>query len=68
MENLESIQDLMFILVYKLHYSEEDVLNLDRWIAKKRLSQFEKYQKEKQRHIKEETSKHKAPSTSKRSF
>ena len=51
-ENLESTQDLMFILVYKLGYSEEEVLRLDRWVAKKRLSQYEKYQKEKEKQMK----------------
>jgi hypothetical protein len=38
-------------LVYKLGYSEEEVLKLDRWVVKRRLDQFEKYQKEKQKQM-----------------
>jgi len=63
MENLDSVQDLIFILVYKLGYSEEEVLRMERWVAKKRLNQFEKYQKEKQKHMKDEMAKNKAPSS-----
>jgi len=50
-------------LVYKLGYSEEEVLRMERWVAKKRLNQFEKYQKEKQKHMKDEMAKNKAPSS-----
>jgi hypothetical protein len=38
-------------LVYKLGYSEEEAFNLDRWVVKKRLQQYEKYQKEKQKQM-----------------
>jgi len=56
-ENLNSIQDLIFILVYKVGLSENEVLAMPRWIAKKRYSQYETYQKAKQAEMKKETSK-----------
>jgi hypothetical protein len=53
MENLDSIQDSIFILVYKLFYTETDAMNLERWVSKRRISQYEKYQKEKQKQMEE---------------
>lgn len=60
MENLESIQDSIFILVYKLGYSEDEVLKLDRWVMKRRLKQFEEYQKAKKAEMQKEMDKIKA--------
>lgn len=62
-ENLESIQDLIFILVYKLHLPEQDVLNMRRWVAKKRYAQFSKYQKEKNEEIKKQMNESKRSSS-----
>lgn len=60
MENLDSIQDSIFILVYKLGYSEDEVLKLDRWVMKRRLKQFEEYQKAKKAEMQKEMDKIKA--------
>jgi serine phosphatase RsbU (regulator of sigma subunit) len=54
-ETLESIQDLIFILVYKLHLPESDILSMKRWIMKKRYKQFDDYQKTKNDEIKKQT-------------
>ena len=60
-ENLDSIQDLIFILVYKVHLNEDDVLNMRRWVAKRRLSQYEKYQKAKNDEMKKQMNESKMP-------
>jgi hypothetical protein len=54
-ETLESIQDLIFILVYKLHLPESDILSMKRWIMKKRYKQYDDYQKVKNDEIKKQT-------------
>ena len=53
-ENLDSIQDLIFILTYKFHVPEQSILDMRRWVIKKRFSQFERYQKEKSEAIQKE--------------
>jgi len=55
-ENLNSIQDLIFILVYRVGLSETEILKMKRWILKKRLNQYEIYQKAKQAEMKKATS------------
>lgn len=54
-ENLNSIQDLIFILVYRVGLSETEILGMRRWILKKRLNQYEIYQKAKQAEMKKVT-------------
>lgn len=54
-ENLNSIQDLIFILVYKVGLSEIEILGMKRWILKKRMKQYETYQKAKQAEMKKVT-------------
>lgn len=54
-ETLESIQDLIFILVYKLHLPESDILSMKRWVMKKRYKQYDDYQKVKNDEIKKQT-------------
>ena len=56
-ENLNSIQDLIFILEYKIGLSEIEILGMKRWILKKRLNQYETYQKAKQDELKKATNK-----------
>jgi hypothetical protein len=55
MENLESIQDLIFILEYKLHFQESEALNIERWVAKKRIKQYKEYKKEEKESLKKAT-------------
>ena len=45
-ESINSIQDLIFLLEFKLNQQESEILKMPYWIAKKRLKQFEMYQKE----------------------
>jgi predicted PP-loop superfamily ATPase len=46
-ENLKTVQDLTFILVYKIGLTEKEVLETKRWVLKRRMSQYEEYQKAK---------------------
>lgn len=66
-ETLESIQDLIFILVYKLHLPESDILSMKRWVMKKRYKQYDDYQKTKNDEIKKQTelAKHNMPKSRK---
>lgn len=47
------IQDSLFILEYKLGFSEFEIMNLERWVLKKRIKQFLDYQKKKAQGLKE---------------
>lgn len=54
-ENQKSIQDCLFILEYKFHFTEKDSMNMDRWIANKRINQLIDYNKEKKNEIEKAT-------------
>jgi hypothetical protein len=61
-ENVESLQNLIFILDYKLKQPEESVLKMSYWMAKKRYSQFAKYQEDVKKEMEKSKSKAKSPS------
>jgi hypothetical protein len=42
-------------LEYKLGFSEDDSMSMKRWVAKKRVKQYEAYQKAKSDEIKKQT-------------
>jgi len=47
------IQDSLFILEYKLGFSESEIMSLDRWTIKRRIKQFLDYQKKKAQGLKD---------------
>ena len=44
--HVESIQDLMFLLEFKMNQREPDILKMEWWVARKRIKQYEGYTKE----------------------
>jgi len=40
-------------LEYKLRYSQYEAFNMDRWVSKKRLNQYQEYKKEQQKQMDE---------------
>lgn len=55
--NQNYVQELIFILVYKLKQQETEVYNMPWWIAEKRLEQYKEYQKEVQADIDKQSKK-----------
>ena len=52
--NPNDLQELIFILEFKLGFTEETAWNTPWWIVNKRYEQFVKYQKEKEKAYKKE--------------
>lgn len=46
MENVENVQNLIFLCELKLNQNESEIMKMPYWVLKKRIFQYETYQKE----------------------
>jgi hypothetical protein len=60
----QNLQDLIFLLEYKLHQSRSDIMEAPFWEIRMRAKQYQKYMEEKSKAMAEASSKIKKPTSS----